>query len=148
LTGETTNSLKLVSAVRNKGITPVQQRRNKLSTKLYEQIQLAEAQAEGRTYAPSKLKTLVNKETGERTTVEATKRIKQWWWVGGNGKIALSVRYGAKAIELAKGKNAIELDSVDSILPALQVLKQAVEAGELDTAIEAVSGAVKSHFKK
>lgn len=76
-------SLKLVSVIRSKGITPVQQRRNKLSTKLYEQIQLASAQAEGRTYAPAKLKTIVNKETGERTTVETNKRVKQWWWVAG-----------------------------------------------------------------
>jgi hypothetical protein len=141
-------SLKLVSAIRSKGITPVQQRRNKLSTKLYEQIQLAAAQAEGRTYAPTKLKNIVNKETGERATVEATKRIKQWWWVAGNGKIALSVRYGAKTIELAKGKNAIEVDNIESVLPTLQVIKQAVEAGELDSAIEAVSGVVKSQFKK
>ena len=142
------SSLKLVSAIRSVGMTPVQQRRNKLNDKLYEQIQLAAAQADGRTYAPTKLKTLVNAETGERKTVEATKRIKQWWWVSANGKIALSVRYGAKTIELAKGKNAIEVDSIDAVLSTLQVIKQAVEAGELDNAIEAVSGAVKSNFKK
>jgi len=34
------------------------------------------------------------------------------------------------------------------VLPTLQVIKQAVEAGELDNAIEAVSGTVKSNFKK
>lgn len=142
------SSLKLVSAIRSVGATPVQQRRNKLSTKVYEQIQLAAAQAEGRTYAPTKLRTLVNAETGERKTVETTKRIKQWWWTTANGKVALSVRYGAKTIELAKGKNAIEVDTIDAVLPTLQVIKQAVEAGELDNAIEAVSGAVKSNFKK
>ena len=142
------SSLKLVSAIRSVGETPVQQRRNKLSAKLYEQIQLAAAQAEGRTYAPTKLKTLVNAETGERKTVETTKRVKQWWWVGTNGKVALSVRYGAKTIELAKGKNAIEVDSIDAVLPTLQVIKKAVEAGELDNAIEAVSCAAKNHFKK
>jgi len=142
------SSLKLVSAIRSVGMTPVQQRRNKLSAKLYEQIQLAAAQAEGRTYAPTKLKTLVNAETGERKSVETTKRIKQWWWVTANGKIAISVRYGAKNIELAKGKNAIEVDNAESVLLTLQLIKQAVEAGELDGAIEAVSGAVKGNFKK
>ena len=142
------SSLKLVSAIRSVGATPVQQRRNKLSAKLYEQIQLAAAQAEGRTYAPTKLKTLINAETGERKSVETTKRVKQWWWTTANGKIAISVRYGAKNIELAKGKNAIEVDNTEAVLLTLQVIKQAVEAGELDNAIEAVSGAVKSNFKK
>ena len=142
------SSLKLVSAIRSVGSTPVQQRRNKLSAKLYEQIQLAAAQAVGRMYAPTKLKTLVNAETGERKTVEATKRIKQWWWTTANGKIAISVRYGAKPIELARGKNAVEVDNTEAVLLTLQVIKQAVEAGELDGAIEAVYGAVKSNFKK
>ena len=142
------SSLKLVSAIRSVGATPVQQRRSKLSAKLYEQIQLAAAQSEGRTYTPTKQRTILNAETGERKVVETTKRVKQWWWISANGKIALSVRYGAKTIELARGKNAIEVDSVDALLPTLQVIKQAVEAGELDGAIEAVSGAVKSNFKK
>ena len=142
------SSLKLVSAIRSVGATPVQQRRSKLSAKLYEQIQLAAAQAEGRTYVPTKQRTILNAETGERKIVETTKRVKQWWWISANGKIALSVRYGAKTIELAKGKNAIEIESMESVLPTLNVIKQAVEAGELDSAIEAVSGAVKSNFKK
>lgn len=142
------SSLKLVSAIRSVGATPVQQRRSKLSAKLYEQIQLAAAQAEGRTYVPTKQRTILNAETGERKIVETTKRVKQWWWISANGKIALSVRYGAKTIELAKGKNAIEIESMELVLPTLKVIKQAVEAGELDGAIEAVSGAVKSNFKK
>lgn len=141
-------SLKLVAAQRSNSIPPVVKRRNKLSAKLCEQMQLAAAQAEGRTFAPTKHKTLVNAETGESKTVEVAKRLKQWWWVSGNGKVTLVVRYGAKTIELAKGKNAIEVEDMNAILPALQVIKQAVESGELDSAIEAVSGAVKPGFKK
>lgn len=141
-------SMKLVSAQRATSIPPVVQRRNKLSAKLFEQIQLAQAQSEGRTYEPSHCKIYVNKETGERTTKEVAKRLKQWWWIGENGKVTISVRYGAKSLELAKGKNAIEVDSLKAVLPTLQVIKQAVEAGELDSAIEAVSGAIKSRLKK
>lgn len=140
-------TLKLVAAKRSNNASPVVQRRNKLGKKLYEQIQLATAQAEGRVYAPTKLKTLINNETGERTSVEAAKRIKAWWWVAESGKLNLSVRYGAKVIELAKGKNAIELADNAQLLPTLELLKQAVEAGEMDAAIEAASTAVRANFK-
>ncbi len=71
------NGLKLVAAKRPQAATPVVQRRNKLSNQLWEQIELARAAAEGRTYASIKLRNVVNKVTGERTRIEAAKRIKQ-----------------------------------------------------------------------
>ena len=46
------------------------------------------------------------------------------------------------SIELGKGKNSIELENEAAILPTLEVIKKAVEAGELDDAITAVSKAV------
>ena len=58
------------------------------------------------------------------------------------GKLNLVVRYGARIIELGKGKNSIELENEAAILPTLEVIKKAVEAGELDDAITAVSKAV------
>ena len=60
------NGLKLVAAKRPQAATPIVQRRNKLSNQLWEQIELARAAAEGRTYAPIKLRNVVNKVTGER----------------------------------------------------------------------------------
>ena len=49
-------SLKLVAAQRSNKIPPAVQRRNKLIKALNEQIAAAQAQAEGRTYAPTKQK--------------------------------------------------------------------------------------------
>jgi hypothetical protein len=49
---------------------------------------------------------------------------------------------------LARGKNAIELGGREELVPVLQKLKAAVEAGELDAQIEAVSGAMRSRFVK
>jgi hypothetical protein len=58
------------------------------------------------------------------------------------------VRYGAKVIELAKGKSAIEVASPDALIEALEAVNTAVLAGELDTQIEAVSGQLRSGFLK
>lgn len=141
-------NLKLVAAKRSTTQSPAQQRRTKLCKKLHEQMQLASAQAEGRVYAPAKFKTVTDAETGAKRSIETVKKIKQWWWTDGDGKLNLSVRYGAKVLELAKGKNAIEIASAAELVPTLTVIKQAVEEGSLDAQIEAASNKLRSGFKK
>jgi hypothetical protein len=58
----------------------------------------------------------------------------------------MSVRYGAKTLELAKGKSAIEVGTINELIPTLDALKAAVAAGELDTQLEAVSATMRSGF--
>ena len=134
------SNFKLVASKKKQGLTPVVQRRNKLSSKIYEQVQLAQAQKEGRTFAPTRLRTVLNKVTGERSTVEVVKRVREWWHVSENGKINLVCKYGSK--------NAIEVANGDELMAALESLKLAVEQGELDTQIEATSGALRAGFLK
>ena len=141
-------NLKFVVAKRATAQTPTQQRRNKLSSKLFEQMQLAKAQSEGRVYAPTKFKSVKDAQTGERRSIETAKKVRQWWWKTADGKLNLSIRYGAKVIEISKGKNAIELLSAHELLPTLEVVKQAVEEGILDAQIDAVSNKLRSAFKK
>ena len=140
--------LKLISSKKSRSLSPIVHRRNKLIAKIAEQIELATAQKEGRFYAPKKLKTVTNVDTGERRTIETTKRVKEWYWTSDAGKINLSVRYGSKVIELAKGKNAIEVANSDELLSTLGIIKEAVMAGELDDAINTASDKLRSGFAK
>ena len=87
-------------------------------------------------------------ESGERRQVEVAARVKQWWWNAASGKIMLAIRYGAKPIELAKGKNAIEVGTMGDLIAALETVKEAVQAGELDAQIEQVSGSLRAGFGK
>ncbi len=144
----TLTNFKIVASKRARTLSPVVQRRNKLANKLHEQIELCEAQKAGEIYAPKRLRTVTNKHTGERVTVEAVKRVKEWYWINEAGKLNLSVRYGSRVLELAKGKNAIELASGEELIAVLLRLKEAVLAGELDAQIEAASGALKAGFGK
>lgn len=141
-------NFKLVASKKNRNLSPVVQRRNKLANKLHEQIQLCEAQRAGEIYAPRRLRTVTNKHTGERVTVETAKRVREWFWINDAGKLNLAVRYGSKVLELAKGKNAIEIASGDELIATLRALKDAVLAGELDPQIEAASGQLRSGFEK
>ena len=139
--------LKLVASKRERNLSPIVVRRNKLASKIEEQLQLATAQKEGRLYAPKRIKNVTN-DAGERVAIETTKRIKEWFWTTPANKINLSVRYGSKTLELAKGKNAIELSTGDELLATLSLLKDAVIAGELDEAITNASDKLRAGFSK
>ena len=139
--------LKLVASKRERNLSPIIVRRNKLASKIEEQLQLATAQKEGRLYALKRIKTVTNSD-GERVAVETTKRVKEWYWTTPANKINLSVRYGSKTLELAKGKNAIELSTGDELLATLSLLKDAVIAGELDEAITNASDKLRAGFSK
>jgi len=140
--------LKLVNSKRNRTVSPIVHRRNKLIVKIAEQIDLATAQNEGRLYAPKRLKTVTNAETGERRSIETTKRVKEWFWTTDSGKINFSVRYGSKVIELAKGKNAVEVANRGELIDSLTLIKDAVLAGELDVQISAASDKLREGFKE
>ncbi|MBU3580064.1 hypothetical protein ICN17_08630 [Polynucleobacter sp. 73C-SIWE] len=123
-------------------------RRNKLSSRLWEQIQLAKGQITGTPFVLMKFRSVKDRETGIRKQVEVPKRIKPWWFQTEEGKVCVSIRYGACTIELAKGKPSIQVDSAEDLIKALETVKVAVEAGDLDPQIENASGALKAGFRK
>jgi hypothetical protein len=141
-------SLKLTNAKRPQTAAPVVLRRNKLSNQLYQQIQLAQHTAEGKLYAPKQMRSVKDKYTGERKQLEVAKRVRQWWFTAESGRVCLQVRYGTRVLELAKGKNSIEVGTVSELVPVLEIVKKCVEAGELDPQIETASAAVRERFEK
>jgi len=144
----TLTSLKLSAAVKPSHMPIVQVRRNKLIKRLWEQTELAKAQQAGTIFTPTKFRSVVEQDTGLRKQIEVNKRIKQWWFTTENGKLALSVRYGARLLELGKGKFAVELSSEKELVPTLEVIKAAVLAGELDAAIDAASNKLRDGFQR
>ena len=87
-------------------------------------------------------------ETGVRKQVETNKRVKAWWFVTDAGKLTLSVRYGTKVLELARGKYAIEVGAEKDLVTTLDVIKAAVLAGDLDAAIDNAANKLRAGFSK
>ncbi len=141
-------TLKLTTTKKPSQIPQVLQRRNKLGKRIWEQIELAKAEQTGGEFVVNRFRSYTDKDTGLRKQVETQKRVKAWWFVGDNGKLALAVRYGSKVLELAKGKYAVEISTPTELVPTLQVIKSAVEAGELDTAIDYAANKLRSGFGK
>ena len=105
---------------------------HKLLAKLAEQIQLTR----NSDYQPTKTQ-YVSDADGNLTAVQRSKRIRRWWTVKADGTVQLTIRYGSKLLELAKGKNAVEIASESELIPTLEQIRTAVELGELDELIEA-----------
>jgi hypothetical protein len=140
-------NLKLTTAKKATQLSAVVQRRTKLVKRLAEQIELAKAAQNGSTYAPTKLRSITDAETGERKHVAVAKRVKSWTF-NDNGKLCVNVRYGARVLDLGKGKTAVELASAKELVATLETISAAVNAGELDAAMEAASTKLRSAFTK
>lgn len=144
----TLDALKLTTSKKPTHISAVMIRRNKLATKVWEQIQLAKSQLEGTTFVVKRYRSFTDRETGLRKQIELPKRLREWWFRNDAGKVCVSIKYGTKVLELAKGKHSIEVGNAEELVKALELVKQAVEVGELDAQIELASGNLRKGFGK
>lgn len=140
-------SLKVVAATRPTHISPVLKRRNKLATQIDQQIRAAEAAGRGEQYAIQVIRWQRNKATGEAVRIARSRSVKEAWWISDEGKVLLSLRYGVRTIEFAKGKSAIEVGNLDQLIPTLEVLKAAIQSGEFDEQLSAVAGRLGRQLK-
>ena len=142
------NTLKLTAARKSRAQPDLVKRRNKLLQKLTEQRELAAALQQGQHYAPKRLRSLRDAETGARVVKEIAVRIKPWFWTGEKGECLLAINYGSKQIELQKGKTAIDVGNTENLVGVLETVITAVKNGELDVQIEAASVKLRDGFKK
>lgn len=142
-------SLKLVNAKRQNVIDPIQFRRNKLNEKLKVQIAMAQALSRGEQFTVKRMKKVTDEVSGQTSLMEVAKRVKTWWFTNTDTKkVAVQLFYGNKVIDLAKGKNAVEVSNGDELIAVLLKLQEAVLDGSLDGQIEVAADSVKARFTK
>lgn len=138
-------SLKLVNAKRINVIDPIQFRRNKLNEKLKVQIAMAQSMSKGEQFIVKRMKKVTDKVSGMTSLIEVTKRIKTWWFTSSDTKrVTVQLFYGNKVIDLAKGKNAVEVANGVELNAVLLKLQEAVLDGSLDAQIEVAADSVKA----
>ena len=86
-------------------------------------------------------------DDGNKIRVQRERQVKPWWFQQGS-ELHMVVRYGARQLELAKGKRAIVINTQAMLPGAINTLIQAVGAGELDAAIAAAIDARKLKLAK
>lgn len=120
---------------------PTYQRQQKLISKLQEQKEMAQCALENKEFTICKDKWVVDSESGERNKVQVRKKIRPWY-INNNGKVYFEVRYGNKALELSKGKNAIEIEDKNQLPNVIDTIIKAVRNGEMDTQLTLASKSV------
>jgi hypothetical protein len=113
---------------------PVIWRRNKLIARLQQQVQLAQDP----NFTLTRQKWIAD-ESGVKQLRELRKKVRAWWRIDPTGAVVLTVRYGAKPIEFEKGKAAIAVGKKDRLIQTIETVIAAVEAGELDAVLAAMS---------
>ncbi len=133
------------AAMRVRGIGSMRQ---KLIDRIGDQIELAKASEAGQSFQRVKYRRSrdIESEVVSETVVKT--RVRPWWTEDQDGSILLWIKYGNTNLELAKGKPAIRIISRDHLVSALETVREAVRAGELDKLIEGAVANFKRRFAK
>jgi hypothetical protein len=117
-------ALSLVPVSKPKNMNPVVQRRSRLLKSIRRQQTLVEAY-----------------KAGEKTH-------RTWFWMNEDGKIYLQIKYGKLALELGKGKFAIQCNCLDDVTSNLAIVETLVNKGEFDAMLTTMSKEIRSKFGK
>ena len=130
------STFNLSESLKRKVVDKPTVRRNKLLTKLDEQILAVQAALSGEEYFGKKTVTETD-EDGNKTTTTVPKRVNKWFYTNNGTEWFLEVKYGNRVLQLAKDKSAIVVGALDNMVAVIEQVKEAVTAKELDQAIEA-----------
>src|ERR1700716_957598 len=105
------------------GNDPVQQRRAKFVSKLEEQKLLLKD--------PNHVRTIQRwvKVNGERQATTKQQAVRPWWKTDPAGQVVRFIKFGARPIELEKGKAGLAGPSKDKLPTFIDTLIAAVRAG-------------------
>ena len=125
------DQLKLTN-VPHRETSQVERFRRRLVDAIQLLIELANADLSGRPLNRTQQRWVRDKATGQKELREVPLRLRRWWWKDASGTIFVSLRYGAKPLELAPGKSAIEVAELEELPDKLSLVCEAVRGGELD----------------
>lgn len=134
------STLKVIDRPKIEAKPPILGKRMKLIDRLEEQLAMAKAMLDKTPFEAFREKSVKDPETGERKTIRKRRSVRPWYY-DSNEHYYIEIKVGLKAIELEKGKTAIDVGPKEKLLDVIRTIIQAVEKGELDTHILALSPA-------
>ena len=131
--------VKLVSAVRPTFQDPVALKRLKFISRVSEQLEIANLSMKGEQIPFTSF--------NDPVSLKRPRKVSPWWWTDKDGKYLMAIKYGSKVIELAKGKPAVQAETLEQIIEVLKSLKLATSNGELDLHLTQASELIRKKFK-
>jgi hypothetical protein len=114
---------------------------------LEQQKLLVDGVLTGKPYVAYKAMTRVD-ASGERIRVQEPRHVRRGWFEDTRGVVFFAIRYGAKSLMLDKTNSAIEVGPLKDLPGLLDVMIDAVKAGELDTQLAAAAQDRRKNFTK
>ena len=78
----------------------------------------------------------------------SNRKIAEWFWLDSEGNYFLSIKYGKNTLELDKGKHSILCKDLKDVITSLNVVKDMVLVGGLDTILEKSSIVMRKNFNR
>ena len=141
-------TLTLADTNRQRATAREQGFRNKLLEAIDLQIAAITATIKGEPFKRTVQRWANNGETGNREQTDVVVRFRPWWWKDTSGTVFIELRYANKAVEIKPGKTAIAVGTLDRLIPTLEQIKTAVEAGELDKPLKAIASTRKKELNR
>ncbi len=133
------SQLKLASATSTRERTPIGRVRRRRLDDFDLQIELAAADGADTTLSRTPRRWVKN-DAGGKDLRELPVRLRRWWWRDEAGRVYLGLRHGARLLKIAPGKRTIDVGTMEDLPGQLKILREAVQAGELDAAIGSAVG--------
>jgi hypothetical protein len=137
------NKLSLTARPEKTSENPTLKKREKLLTKLNQQLAMAQSHIAGETYTVFREKWQKNAETGVQEKIQIPRKVSPWFYLR-NNQYFFEVRYGNKPLELSKGNHAIEVGEKENLVATITTVIEAVVSSELDPLLDKVI----SHLSK
>jgi hypothetical protein len=141
------DGLRLVAKPARCSNTPIHKRRANVMRALDEQIRLAERLQAGERYTPTVPRWEIDPATGERWRIEWPRRVYAWFWQVDGAEWFVTLRYGNRCIDLARGRRAVQVESLAEVIETLRTLREAAREGEFDAGLESASRTIHARFK-
>lgn len=128
------SSFKVIARPKIEPKPPIIGKRLRLIEKLDEQLAIAQAMLDGQPFEAYRDKKVTDPETGEKKVVRKRKAVRPWYF-DDKEHYFFEIRVGFKAMEIDKGKTAIDVGDKTQLPVVINAIIKAVEAGELDQQI-------------
>ena len=124
---ENWSSFKFVESVTARSVNKILRKRETLHKLVAEQIYMANNPS----FVPTKSKWITGID-GNVRRVMVPKKIKKWWMLLPDGKLQIAIYWKSKQLEFDEGKNAIEVKSIEELVPTLERIKYSIDLGDFD----------------
>ncbi|OOZ41330.1 hypothetical protein BOW53_04225 [Solemya pervernicosa gill symbiont] len=116
---------------RNIQADPVLLRRSKLSARLHEQLEMAKAAIKHEPYIKYRSVWVDDTESGEKVKKELPRKMRKWFFEL-HDEWFFQINYGNRKIKAKGGMSTIKVGNMEGLVSAIELLIDAVNAGELD----------------